>query len=199
MGCHTVCLTSCVWEFKTVTHSYSSSSSTVKHMRKEMKTYSSFCFELATTAQPNTNLPRSRHSCLGYMLPTGFLKVPTPHIWPHFHVPPTQSSSGKFTRDFRWTLKKAYPKVKVKNLIRPQNHRSSFSRCRWLRQSWQRPGNYRRETTPLSSQYAGVHPGEHSYISKRHLKVQVFVFRCCKCQSNTAAAHILNDSCMNII
>lgn len=38
LGCHTACLTSCVWEFKTVTHSYSSSSSTAKHMRAQIQT-----------------------------------------------------------------------------------------------------------------------------------------------------------------
>lgn len=36
VGCHTTCLTSCVWEFTTVRHSKSFSSSTVKHTGKEI-------------------------------------------------------------------------------------------------------------------------------------------------------------------
>ena len=33
-----------------------------------------------------TDLPKPRHSCLGYMWPVAFLKVPMSHTWLRFHA-----------------------------------------------------------------------------------------------------------------
>lgn len=176
-GCHTICLTSCVWEFITVTHSYSSSSSTGKHTGKKYHSHTQVLTcacqtsDLGATLQFDTNLPRPRHSCLGYMLPADSPKEPMPHIWPHFRVLPTRSNSGRQAEAVgQFYQSDAYLNVKTKHLISPQNHFPSFSRGTWLHQSWQKPSNSRRETTPIFSQCAGVHPEAQSCISKSHLK-----------------------------
>lgn len=113
-------------------------------------------------------LPTPRHSCLGCMLLADSLKGPRPHIWPHFHVLPTQSNSRR-QRPFAAKTGPVTRNNKTVVLLLPQSHCSFFSRCTWLHQSWRRPDNSHRETTPPSSQCAGVHPVGHSYIPKSHL------------------------------
>lgn len=108
------------------------------------------------------------------MLPTGCLRAPTSHISPHFHAPPTRSSSGKIEHNNLVNFKPtSATKGKFMDSVWPQNRRSSFSRCRWWHQSWQRQDSSHKETTPLSSQCAGVHPGGQSYMSRSHLKKTV--------------------------
>lgn len=118
-------------------------------------------------AGEDTNLPKPRHSCLGYKWPAKSLKGPTPRIWPRFHDLPTQLSSRRQEKS------PGGARTRVRSEVRrtlPQSRRSSFSRCMSSHRSWRRPDSSHRETRLLSSQCAGVRPAERFYKPKSHLE-----------------------------
>lgn len=89
LGCQTTCLTSCVWELRTLTHSYSSSSSTVEKKRRgtqaDRQGHKGGARRLGgrLPSAPGgiwTHLPRPTHSCLGCRWQGGCQTEPRPLI-----------------------------------------------------------------------------------------------------------------------